>query len=318
MAKIVSLPEAVATVRDGDTVALGGFTIARRPMAAVAEMIRQKKKDLFLVMAQGIAEDIMIGAGLSKMVLTPYLANEVYGLGFCFRRAFEKKSILVDDCGQAFHISSFLAAEYGLPFFPSIAAKGSDIYNPAYDGFKELRGKDLRLPAKKYAVIEDPFWGEGKIVLIPALRIDVAIIHVQQVGEKGTVRIYGPQGTDTSLLHGCKRVIVTCEEIVPEEELRGVPELNAASGLVVDMIAHVPWGAHPTPCAKYYDMDEEFLRAYVEASKKEDSFQRWLEEWVLSLPDHHAYLKKVGLSEAQRLRAEAHLGYAPTARREEK
>ncbi|MBO7668230.1 MAG: glutaconate CoA-transferase, partial [Firmicutes bacterium] len=105
--------------------------------------------------------------------------------------------------------------------------------------------------------------------------------------------------------------IVTCEEIVPDRELRRDPGANSLPGLCVDAVVHCPWGAHPCQVYNYYDYDLSYLRDYDRASRTQAEFNTSLEQWVYGL-DHEAYLDKLGRGRLEKLKVHEELGYVPS------
>ncbi len=317
--KRLSLEDAIALVKDGDQVFTGGWTVVRRPMGLVYEIVRQKRRGLYLCANPGGPEvDLLIGAGCARVGEINYIGHEVFGHPYCFRRAVENKAspdYLHDDWTVQTGALRILAGSMGVPFLPSLSLKGSDIILPERDPLKELRGDDPKLPKQKVAVIKDPFWEGQEVVLVPALRPDVCLIHAQEVGEKGTVYIRGGTFLDYHAALASKLVIVSAERIVPEAELRSRPEANAIPGFTVDVIVELPFGAHPTALYGYYDNDPWWFRDYLEASKKEEEFRFWLNDWLLDCGGHAGYLKKLGNTRLEHLRSDPEKGYNAEIRR---
>jgi len=292
--KLLPLDEAVKRyLFDGAHIALGGFTASRNPMAAVYEIIRQRVRNLHLyVHSHGQGTDLLIGAGCVKRVELAYGALGRYA-PTCprFRRAVERGEVEWEDYSNYQMVLRFLAGALNVPFMPAKTGLGTDIV--AKEGFSEQARRDPKVARRKLAVMEDPFTGE-KVILLPAIKPDVAIIHVQYVGSEGTVRIKGLRFADVEMAKAAKHLIITCEEIAPEEELRREPELNSLPGFLVDAVVKVPFGAHPTACYGFYDVDAKHLYMYYDLASSDEGFRRYLEEWVLGVSSHEEYLRKVG------------------------
>jgi glutaconate CoA-transferase subunit A len=191
------------------------------------------------------------------------------------------------------------------------------VLNPAYDNVAKIRNlarNPKTLPAKKYVLMEDPFYGTGTVQLHPAMRIDVLIIHVQYVGEDGTVRIDGSLVFDHFAAHAARKVIITAEQVVPEEYLRRDPNRNQIPCTSVDMVVELPWGAHPGQLLNFYDMDIPFLTEYVGKARTEEGFREWADSWVFGVKDHMEYLDKLGASRLEKIRALPPFGYRPRMR----
>ncbi|MCM0759487.1 hypothetical protein M7775_13065 [Sporomusa sphaeroides DSM 2875] len=315
--KILSLKEAVGLIKDGDQVWLGGWTVVRHPMAMVYEIIRQQKKNLYLCSNPGAPDfDMLIGAGCVYLGETNYIGHEVFGHPYCFRRAIEKDTprYLHDDWTVQTGALRILAGSMGVPFLPTLALKGSDLVMPEFDSVRDLRGVDPKLPKAKVSVVKDPFWEGEDVFLVPALRPDVCLIHAQEVGEKGTVRIKGGNFLDYYAALASKLVIVSAEKIVPDESLRD-EQANAIPDCAVDIIVEAPYGAHPTAVFGCYDNDPWWFKEYLAASKDADKMNQWLKEWVLDVGSHEGYLEKLGTKRLNHISSDPQKGYNPTIRR---
>lgn len=139
-----------------------------------------------------------------------------------------------------------------------------------------LAGSDLP-QASGFARLANPY-GPGDVLAIPAIRPDVAIVHVQEADDSGNLRIYGSTYEDVLLAKASGRVIATAERIVPRERLTEQPELTALPGFLVDLVVEVPRGGWPTSCAGEYDADAGYLAAYAEAAKTQDGFDTFIRD----------------------------------------
>ena len=135
----------------------------------------------------------------------------------------------------------FAAAASGAPYAVTQTSLGTDIHNPEYDMLGRAGLRDGKRIAKhKYRFTEDPFFGAGSQVLIPAAKVDVAVMCVQQVGEEGTVRVNGQYYSDPEVARAADITIVMAEEIVPEEYLRRNADQNTIASFEVDHILECP------------------------------------------------------------------------------
>lgn len=312
--KIVSLKEAISVIQDGDIVSYGGIIDGRRPVAAMREVAKQRKKNLIALSFLAV-EDLLVGAGCIKAVRGCYTHLGVFGKAPCIHRALENHELVVDEIGHIDAQLQLMAPALGLPYVASPYCIGSDIIHPDYDYSEKLRSiarHPDKIGKKKYIFTENPFSEEHEtVVLVPAIKPDVAIIHVGQVGAEGTVRIEGTQGLDVYAAFAADKVIVTAEEIVPESYVRRDPNRNSIPTTQVDMIVHVPWGAHPTALPGYYDMDMEALFAYQKAARTAEGFEKWANEWIYCPSDHNEYLEKIGVPKMQQLTAVKPFGFKP-------
>ncbi|MCC7368399.1 MAG: CoA transferase subunit A [Chloroflexi bacterium] len=257
-----TLAEAVASIPDGSTLALGGNTLHRAPAAAVHELIRQHKRGLHLVKTAGAYDvDLLCGLGCATAVSAGFVGYEtVFGLAPLYRRAVEGGTVEAREHACYTIIAGLRAASQGVPFMPLNGLQGSDLV--------ELRG---------FKSVRDPYAGED-VLVVPAIVPDVALIHVQAADASGDCRILGSQFEDVLMARAARRVIVTAERVVTRDELAADPAHTAIPGFLVDTVVEAPRGAWPTSCAGLYDYDEAFigellahagdpagLRAFVEA-----------------------------------------------------
>ncbi|MEJ2660239.1 MAG: CoA-transferase, partial [Desulfobacteraceae bacterium] len=258
--KQMSLSEAISRfVPDDAHISIGGFTINRNPMAAVYEIIRQKKSGLHLYAhSNGQGVDELVGAGCVTHLEIAYGGSGRFApTCIRFRRAVESGQLRVEDYSNYQMTLRFMAGAMGVPFLPTRSSLGSDIVKRW--GFSEaMRRADAKMPDHKLVVMDNPFghWCETeKVVLVPAINPDVTIIHAQAVDRQGTVRITGLPYADVEQAKAARHLIVTCEEVVADDRLRRTPEQNQIPFFCVDAIVHVPMGAYPTACYRYYDYD---------------------------------------------------------------
>lgn len=312
MNKVLELKEAIAKyVEDGDVISFGGFTTNRKPYAAVSEILRQGQKD-FIVEAgpAGGDWDMMIGEGRVKAYINCYTANSGYtNVSRRFRAAVEKGELLMEDYSQDVEMLRLHAASLGLPYLPVKLMIGTDLVDK-WGISKEEREKIDKLPNDKFVYMDNPFKPGDKVVCCPVPKIDTAIIHVQVASPDGTCRILGDEFHDVDIAVAARKTIVTCEELVSDEEIRIDPSLNSIPGFCVDAVVHCPYGAHPSQVYDYYDYDPDFYKMYNVKSKTEEDFKAFLDEWVYSLEDHNVYLDKLGASRLIKLHNVPGFGYA--------
>lgn len=316
--KVYTLSDAVSKfVFSGDHVSFGGFTTNRKPYAAVYEIMRQGQKD-FIVEAgpAGGDWDMLIGEGRVKAYINCYTANSgVTNVSRRFRSAIEKGEILFEDYSQGVVILMLHAAALGLPYLPVRLMMGSDLTDK-WGISKEVRETIEKLPDDKFVYVENPFNPGEKIVALPVPKLDLAIIHVQKASPDGTVSIEGDEFHDVDIAVAAKRVIVTCEELVSNEEIRRNPNSNSLPSFCVDAVVHAPFGAHPSQCYNYYDYDNKFLKVYDGASKTQEDFNAFVQEWVYETGSHEAYLNKLGAMRLTNLRIVPGLGYSNNTNKE--
>lgn len=280
--KIMSTAEAVSRfIQDGDFVYIGGY-VCRPPFAAIHEIIRQKKKDLTVTRSNAADDfDMMIGAGVVRRFIGTFLSLGVYGLGRCFRRSMEKgipHKIEVEEYTNLSLPMMLLAGSLGMPFVPVQDMKGTDLLN-----VKSFMGDN------KYKIIDSPFDGT-KTVLVPALRPDVAIIHVQQADASGNAQMWGMGGDCKAGANAAKKVIVSCERIVDREIIGKDPSRTIVPSFKVVAVTEEPFGAHPGYTPGFYDVDFGFGYQYQQASNTVEGFEAFLNEWVFGVKNRSEYV----------------------------
>ncbi|HEX3011029.1 MAG TPA: CoA-transferase [Syntrophomonadaceae bacterium] len=313
--KVMTMQEAISKyIHDGDCISFGGFVTNRKPYAAVREIIRQGIKDLYLEGGPGGGEsDMLIGAGCVKVYLNSYIANSGF-TQVCrrFRKAIEDGTILWEDYSLDVQPIMYHAAALGLPYVPVKNMLGSSMIDKW--GIPEKVWKnDPKLASRKLIVTQNPFNPDEQVCLLPTPKIDTAVIHAQKASPDGTCRIDGILATDIDIAMGATNCIVTCEELVSNEEIRREPWLNQLPCLVPDAIVHAPFGAHPSQCPNYYDYDPAFFRMYDEVSRTDEAFKQFLDEWVYGVKDNDAYIDKLG-ARLTNLRVRPGYGYVPGVR----
>jgi glutaconate CoA-transferase subunit A len=286
--KQMTLQEAIKKyVKDGCSLTFGGF-IGRDCVAAVHEIIRQGIKDLTVIDdSKTDMMDLLVGAGAVKRWEGAYLGYGAIGLAPNIRRSVEKgipHKIELEDWSNAGISMRFLAGSLNVPFMATRSMLGTDIMknNP------------------RIKLMNDPYEGEP-IALVPAAHPDVAIIHVQRADAMGNAQVFGFTGNDENKARAAKYTIITCEEIVPTEEIRRRGNLTLIPFYCVDAVVQVPFGCHPQSCYGYYAYDVLFCGDYHEAAKDRDKFLKWLDRYVLSARDHMDYCEKVGWERLHKL-----------------
>ena len=313
--KVMNLDEAIRRyVADGSHISIGGFTLNRNPMAAVYEIIRQRKKNLHCYAhSNGTGVDELIGGGCISRLEIAYGGNgKAAPTCIRFRAAIQRGEIQFEDYSN-YHMSlRFHAGAMGAPFIATRSGMGTDIVN-RWGFSKQMRELDPRIPNKKIEIIDNPFDGWGgasKIVLVPAINPDVTIIHVQKADKYGTCRMEGLTFCDTDQAKAARNVIVTCEEIVDTQELRNMPECNQIPFIHVSAVVHIPYGAYPSACYRYYDYDPNFLSQASKAAKDDKLYKEYLQRFVYGVKNHEGLLQLVGKEQLAKISADKRTGYA--------
>lgn len=312
--KLLTLAQAAALVPPGASLSIGGFTSQRHPTALLRELIRQGVRDLSIYYhSAGSDVDLLIGAGCVRRLEGAYLADGVFApIAPNFRRYVESGRIEFADYSNAAMMARFAAGAMGLPFLPTRSMLGTDMM-PREPEATATRQQSAS--GHKAITMTCPFSGE-LLALVPAVRSDFCLLHVQQATAGGLLRIEGQEFLDVQQALAAKTVIATCEEVVAEEVLRKEPERNRIPAFAVHAVVPLPFGAHPHGVHNYYDYDPEHLRHYNGAAKSDASFAEYLQRFVFGAASHDAYLQAVGGAERlAQLRPGEGLGYNPLLKR---
>jgi glutaconate CoA-transferase subunit A len=281
---IVDEDEALDFLQDGMTVAIGGFNTAAHPMLVVRGIVRRGLRRLRVIggTIAGLELDLMIGAGCVDEVVTSSVTGEALAaIGPFFRDAAEQGAVRVWESDEGILYAGLRAAGQGLPFLPWKAGVGSSLpeVNP-----------DLK-------VFKDPIAGE-ELLAVPALKPDVAIIHVQRADQYGLGQHIGSGFGDRLLHRAADRTILTTERIVPNETIRARPELTSIP--YADAVVRAPWGAHPFSSPGHYLVDEAHLEEYLAAAITARTgdrrpFEAYLERYITGPVSHADYLEQIGI-----------------------
>jgi len=286
MSKLITLSEAISkNVHDGDTIYAAGFTHLI-PFAAGHEIIRQGIRNLVLARATpDLIYDQMVAGGCACKIIFSYIGNPGVGSLRFVRSQIEAGKLEWEEYSHFSMISRLQAGATGLPFMPM---------NPTAAG-------DLEQANPKYRKVTDPYSG-NEVVVVPALKPDVAIVHVQRADAQGNAHLWGIIGEQKEAAFASTRVILTAEEIVDEEVIRSDPNRTLIPGFIVSAVCHVPYCAHPSYTQGYYDRDNSFYLEWDEISKTQESVQSYLDEWVFGVKDRLEYWEKLGAEVHQRLK----------------
>ena len=277
-------------VRDGDTVAIEGFTHLIS-FAAGHEIIRQGKRDLTLArMTPDLIYDQMVAAGVARKLIFSWLGNPgVGGLGAIRRRVeSDPPQLELEEYSHFGMVARYTAGAAKLPFFPIRSYFETDL----------PKANPLIRP------IESPY-GDGLVYAVPPLQPDVTIVHAQRATAGGDTQVWGLLGCQKEAAFAAERVIVVVEEVVDEAVVRADPNRTILPGLIVDAVVVEPWGAHPSYVQGVYDRDNRFYLDWDPISRDEDAMQAWLGEWVHGVTGRAEYVEKLGAERIAALRPSA-------------
>jgi glutaconate CoA-transferase subunit A len=282
--KVMSLEEAATLVKDGDTVGIGGSTLSRTPIAMIWALIRARKQRL--TAARGIMSsdgELLFGSGACDRVITSWFSQGiVWGVSKVMRLYTESKCARFDEWSHMAMGLRFRAGAMGVPFLPMRSMMGSDVVT--------------RLPEVRE--IACPFTGE-KLILVPALNPDVALIHVQRCDAYGNAQMDGLQFMDIDLAMAANKVILTTERIISNEQIRRSPDHTKIPFLAVEAVVEVPFGCAPHECYGLYEPFFKHHDMYAELIRKDPAkgIAEYLDRYVYGPKSWTEYLDLLGMEE---------------------
>jgi glutaconate CoA-transferase subunit A len=282
--KVMSLEDAASFVQDGMKVGIGGSTMSRTPMAMIWELMRQKKRGLSvsrcIVSTDG---DLMFGSGIADHLITSWFAQGIlWGLSKVMRHHVESGARQFDEWSHMAIGMRFKAGAMGVPFMPMRSMLGSDVL--------------AQRPETK--VMDCPYTGE-KLLLVPALNPDVALIHVQRCDAYGNAQMDGLQFMDIELAMAANRVILTTERIVSNDQIRRAPDHTKIPFFCVDAVVEVPFGSAPHECYGIYEPMMNHLDAYVAQVNADPvgGMEAYLDKHVYGPKSWNEFLDLIGMDE---------------------
>lgn len=282
--KVMSLEEAATLVKDGDSVGIGGSTLSRTPIAMIWALIRARRKRL--TCSRGIMSsdgELLFGSGASDRVITSWFSQGiVWGVSKVMRLYTESKRARFDEWSHMAMGMRFRAGAMGVPFLPMRSMMGSDVI--------------ARLPEVRE--ITCPFTGE-KLILVPALNPDVALIHVQRCDPYGNAQMDGLQFMDIDLAMAANKVILTTERIVSNDQIRRAPDQTKIPFLAVEAVVEVPFGCAPHECYGLYEPFFKHHDMYAELIRKDPAkgIAEYLDRYFYGPKSWTEYLDLIGMEE---------------------
>ena len=282
--KAMSLEEAAALVADGSLVGIGGSTLSRTPMAMIWALIRAGRKGLCCARSITSSEgELLFASGASEQIVTSWFSQGiVWGVSRIMRLYIEQKRARFEEWSHMAMGLRFKAGAMGVPFLPMRSMMGSDLTG--------------QLPDVKE--IECPFTGE-KLVLVPALNPDVALIHVQRCDAYGNAQIDGLPFMDLDLALAANRVILTTERIISNDQIRRAPDRTKVPFLAVEAVVEVPYGSAPHECYGVYEPLLEHLDHYAGRLRHdpEQAIKSYLDRHFYGPKSWTEYLELLGLEQ---------------------
>jgi len=297
--KLTTVADAVSRlVNNGDYLAIGGFGSDRLPTAVLHEILRQGKRELGLAGHTATHDFQILCAGnlmgrgntLSRVDVAYIVGLEARGLSPHARRVMESGDIEVSEWTNYALAVRFKAAAMGVPFLPSRTMLGTDTFHKS-----------------AARAITCPFTGE-RLTALPALFPDVAAIHVHEADRYGNCRIRGTTVADLDLARAAKKLIVTCERLIPSDDIRSDPSRTVIPFYCVDAVCEVPYGSYPGNMPYEYFSDERHLRLWMEAERDLEAFRQFLDANIYEVKNFNEYLQRSGgLERMQELRRQEFL-----------
>ncbi len=251
--KRASLRDVVAELRDGMTIGIGGWGARRKPMALVREILRSPLRDLTIVSYGGPDVGLLCAAGKIRKLVFGFVSLDLIPLDPHFRAARQAGALAVMELDEGMIQWGLRAAMLRLPFLPTRAGLATDV---------ERLHPEL-------ATVVSPYAGGERLLAMPALALDAALVHVDCADARGNAQILGPDPYFDELFCGAARKrYVTCERLVATRDFaaRGCVHTLVLDRGLVDAVVEAPFGAHPTACTPGYGIDLEHLKVYGAAT----------------------------------------------------
>ncbi len=282
--KVVSLEEAASFVRDGDSVGIGGSTMSRTPMGLIWALIRARKKDLScsrcIISSDG---DLLFGSGVSNHIISSWFSQSIlFGVSKVMRHHVEAGLARYEEWSHLAVGMRFRAGAMGVPFMPIRSMLGSDV-------------RELRSQARD---MNCPFTGE-KLLLVPALNPDVALIHVQRCDAYGNAQIDGLQFMDIDLAMAADKVILSTERVVSNDQIRRAPDETRIPFMAVDAVVELPFGCVPHECYGVYEPTMRHMEYYVDLVNRDPvgGMKDYLDRFVYGPKSWTEFLSLIGVGE---------------------
>ncbi len=291
--KVMSLKDAIKKfVHDGEYLAIGGFGAIRTPIAACHEIVRQGRKNMGFAGHTSTHDFEVLSAGevFNRVDIAYIIGLEARGLSPCARRYMESGKVEITEWTNYSLAARLKAAAMGVPFVPTRNVLGTDTFH--YSAGK---------------VVECPFTGK-KLMLQPALYPDISVIHVHEADIYGNARIKGITISDLDLARATKKLIITTERLISNEEIRRDPSLTSIPFYLVDAVCEVRYGAYPGNMPYEYFSDEEHLQEWLKAERDPEVFKEFLKRNIYDCKNHAEYIElHGGIEKMNELRAKEFL-----------
>ncbi len=260
--KRMSVEDVVAELKDGMTVGIGGWGSRRKPMALVRGILRSDLKDLTVVSWGGPDVGLLLAAGKVRKLVYAFATLDSIPLEPLFSRARQEAAADFVEWDEGMFQTGLRAAAQRLPFLPSRAGLGSDVL---------VNDPTLR-------TVRSPYDDAQELVAVPALTLDVALVHLNRADPHGNATYLGPDPYfDDLFCLAADRAYVSVEQVVDTAGLTVDAPVQRLllNRMMVSGVVEAPHGAHFTSCVPDYDRDERFQRAYAAAAKDPSAWSQF-------------------------------------------
>jgi glutaconate CoA-transferase subunit A len=270
--KLMTVDEVVGELRDGMTIGIGGWGSRRKPMALVRALCRSSVRDLTVVSYGGPDVGLLCATGKVRKVVFAFVSLDSIPLEPHFRNARQAGAVDALELDEGMFLLGLQAAAWRVPFLPTRVGLGSDVV---------ARQDEIRTVTSPYA---GPDGGDPEeLVAMPALELDVALVHQNRADAGGNAQFLGPDlYFDDLMCQAARRAFVTCERIVDTGDLlkEGSHHTLRVSRLWTDGVVETPNGAHFTSCVPDYERDEAFQGGYAASAKSPEAWAEWRTAWL--------------------------------------
>jgi glutaconate CoA-transferase subunit A len=263
----MTIDDVVAEIRDGMTVGIGGWGSRRKPMAFVRALLRSDVRDLRLVSYGGPDVGLLCRAGKVREVVYAFVSLDSIALEPHFRNARQNGEVTTTELDEGMFLLGLQAAAWRVPFLPTRVGLGSDVLrlNP------ELR------------TVRSPYDDGEELVAMPALELDIALVHMHRGDRGGTGQFLGVDPYfDDLMCMAARRRFMSVERLVDTDDFlrEGPVQSIRINRLMTDGVVETPHGAHFTECVPDYPRDEGFQKAYAASAKSDEAWAEFRAAYV--------------------------------------
>jgi glutaconate CoA-transferase subunit A len=266
--------EVVAELRSGMTIGIGGWGSRRKPMSLVRAILRSDLTDLTIVSYGGPDVGLLCRAGKARKVVSGFVSLDSIPLEPHYQAARQSGAIEAAEWDEGMLLLGLQAAAWRVPFLPTRAGLGSDVLSLM---------PDLRTVTSPYPTVVDGVEEAEELVAVPALELDVALVHQHRADRSGNAVWLGEDPfMDDLFVRAAERAFVTCEQVVETEQLASIADLPhlKISRMDVTGVVESPNGAHFTECPPDYGRDEAFQKRYAATAKSDEAWDEFRAEFL--------------------------------------